>query len=198
MKILLWDLENSANIIDAWGTYEQNAIQVRRHYEILCISYKWLGKKTLKTMYRHGRGTDKGLIKGFSAVLAKADVIVAHNGDKTDIRKFNARLAYHGLPPTIVMRSVDTLKVARKHFQFNGNSLGDLAKFLGVGRKLKTSGYETWLGCEEGNKVSWTEMIKYNKQDVVILEGVFKKLRPWLGISYPVTGKQAKQIREGK
>jgi DNA polymerase elongation subunit (family B) len=200
VKIMLWDVENTANVADVWGYYEQNVVHVRKPYEILCISYKWLGQKNVKTLSRKQfkDKTDKTLLKAFSKVLAKADIIVAHNGDKTDIRKVNARLAKHSLPPAITGRSEDTLKLARKHFLFNGNGLGDLATFLGVGKKLKTSGYEMWLGCEEGADVSWTEMIKYNKQDVVLLEGVFNKLKPWLGKVYTPRAKDRAAIREGK
>jgi uncharacterized protein YprB with RNaseH-like and TPR domain len=200
MKIMLWDVENTANVADVWGYYEQNVVHMRRPYEILCVSYKWLGQKNVKTLSRKqfSDRTDKTLLKAFSKVLAKADIIVSHNGAKTDIRKVNARLAKHSLPPAITGRSVDTLELARKHFLFNGNSLGDLASFLGVGKKLKTSGYETWLGCEEGSEVAWTEMVKYNKQDVVILEGVFNKLKPWLGKVYAARAKELAAIQEAK
>ena len=39
--------------------------------------------------------------------------------------------------------------------------------------------FSVWLGCMEGNPKDWDKMTKYNKQDVVLLEKIYYKLRAW-------------------
>lgn len=85
-----------------------------------------------------------------------------------------------GLPPPAPYKQLDTKKIAKKYFSFTSNKLDDLGRYLGIGQKLDTGGYGLWLGCEEGDPKAWKKMKRYNKQDVVLLEEVYLKLRPWI------------------
>jgi hypothetical protein len=76
--------------------------------------------------------------------------------------------------------NVDTLKVARRNFAFTSNRLDDLGKSLGIGRKVKHSGFELWLRCIKGNPKAWDRMRQYNMRDVKLLEKVYWKLLPWM------------------
>ena len=69
----------------------------------------------------------------------EADVVIAHNGDKFDMRKANARFGHY--EPPMPVQQVDTLKVARKYFKFESNKLGDLGEHLGLGNKEVTGGF---------------------------------------------------------
>ena len=71
-------------------------------------------------------------------------VLLAHNGDKFDIKKFNAACIKHDLPPVQERQTIDTLKQARKHFRFDSNRLDYLGRFLEVGEKMETGGYTLW------------------------------------------------------
>jgi hypothetical protein len=105
---------------------------------------------------------------------------VAHYGDSFDQKKARARFAAHGFDPPAPAVTVDTQKVAKKYFRFTSNKLGDLGEYLGLGSKAKHAGFDMWLGCMNGDPKAWREMIKYNKQDVVLLEKVYNKLKPWM------------------
>ena len=59
-------------------------------------------------------------------------------------------------------------------------SLNDLCKYLGIGGKLETGGFETWLGCMRGDKKAWATMTKYNKVDVELLEKLYLTMRPFM------------------
>jgi hypothetical protein len=54
-----------------------------------------------------------------------------------------------------------------------------LGQILGVGKKADTGGFQLWKGCLENDPKSWEKMRKYNKQDVVLLEKIYLKLRPY-------------------
>lgn len=185
-KILLFDIETAPNLAYVWGHWEQNVIDYERQWHILSVGYKWLGEKETKVIslrkykgYKKNPHSDIHLIQDLWKLFNEADFIVGHNGDKFDIKKANTRFIYHGLAPLSGYKSIDTLKIARKYFAFNSNKLDDLGNTLGLGRKEKHMGFDTWLGCMNGDIEMWKIMEKYNKQDVDLLERVYKVFRGW-------------------
>jgi hypothetical protein len=187
-KILYYDIETAPNLSMVWGQYEQNVIAHEREWYMLCVSYRWEHeKKTHVTSlvdfpadYKKDPENDFHVVKKLWELFDEADIVIAHNGDKFDMRKANARFVAHGLGPASPVKSVDTLKVARRYFMFNSNKLDHLGDHLGVGRKVSTGGFETWAGCMRGDMKYWKLMIKYAKQDVDLLRKVYMKLRPWM------------------
>lgn len=181
-KILLFDLETTPNLSYTWGKWEQNVIAFKKEWELLSVAYKWLGEKEVYCITRPDfkDKTDKSISRELKKLLDEAEIVIAHNGDEFDIKKSNAKFIEHGLGPTSAYQKIDTKKVAKKYFKFNSNSLDDLGNLLGVGRKEKTGGFDLWLDCMAGKKEAWKLMAKYNKQDVLLLEQVYLKLRPWM------------------
>jgi hypothetical protein len=186
LKVLFLDIETTPNLGYCWGKYEQNIIQFEKESHMLCFTAKWLGSN--KTIiyglpdfpdYEKNKESDKELVRKLWDLLDEADIVVAHNGDSFDIKKTNARLVVNGLNPPSPYRTVDTKKVAKKHFMFNSNSLNDLGQLLGLGKKLPTGGFKLWLDCMAGDLNAWKKMKSYNKQDVLLLEKVYLKLRSW-------------------
>jgi len=187
VKILIWDVENAPALGYFYDYYrEGNIIEVVNPPFLLSAAYKWLGDPKVHCLalpdfagYRRDRGDDKRLVEALAAVLDSADIIVAHNGDRFDITMTNTRLVTHALPPLSPKKTVDTLKIARARFKFLSNRLDDLGNVLGVGRKLPHTGKKLWLACMAGDPDAWKLMRKYNIQDVLLLEKVYLKLRPF-------------------
>lgn len=180
-KIILFDIETSPLISYTWGLYDQNVIALQEDWKLLSFAFKELGKKkvTCFTRLNFKDITDRALTKKLWELMDSADIIIAHNGDKFDVKKSNAKFLEHELMPPSPAQQIDTLKIARSRFALTSNKLDDLAKLLKVGSKLKTPGFPMWLGCMAGNKASFDIMAKYNKHDVLILEKVYLKLRQW-------------------
>lgn len=186
-KILVFDIETAPNLGYIWGKYEQNVIDYDNEWYMLCFAAKWLNKKQVITsklsdykMFNRDKKNDLEVVKALWTLLDEADVVITHNGDSFDIKKANARFVYHGLNAPSSYKTIDTKKLAKKYFKFNSNKLDDLGKHFGIGEKVKHEGFELWLKCMEGNKKAWNDMIRYNKQDVVLLEKLYKKLLPWI------------------
>ena len=183
-KILLLDIETSPNIGYTWGKWEVDVIEFIQNWHLLSFSYKWLGGKTeVRALpdypcYKAG-SDDKNLIKDLWKLLDEAEIVVAQNGDKFDIRKINTRFLHFKMSPPSPYRTVDTLKIARKHFAFNSNKLNDISQDLGEGEKFKHEGFGLWKGCMAGDKRSWDLMKKYNKQDVELLEKAYRRFLPF-------------------
>ncbi len=186
-KVLLFDIEVSLSkgyFFDLWK--EGNIVEIESSWYMLSFAYKWLDKKKVHVAalphfpgYVKNPSCDKRLVTELHKLLCEADVVVAHNGDRFDIRKANARFIAHGLQPPSPYKTVDTLKIARRYFKFDSNRLDDLGAYLGVGRKKATTGKALWLGCMAGDLRCWEQMADYNKQDTLLLEAVYNKLKAW-------------------
>ena len=187
-KVLFYDIETAPNLAYVWGHYDQNVVRQYREWYLLCFSYKWEGQKSTSVVsltdfpdvYDKDPEDDSAVAQVLWDLFDEADVVIAHNGDKFDMRKANARFAYHNMTPPSMPQQVDTLKVARRHFMFNSNKLGDLGEHLGLGNKEATGGFELWAGCMRGDERAWRTMKKYAKQDVELLQDVYERLRPWM------------------
>lgn len=186
-KTLLFDIESSPLVTYTWGTYQQDVIKVIEEWYMLTFSWKWLGGKQTFVRglpdypeYKKNPKNDYYLVQELHQLFEVADIIVAHNLSRFDDKKSSARFLYHGFSPPAPYKKVDTLQVARKHFALTSNKLDGLGEHLGVGRKVQTGGFDLWLGCMNGDMKSWDKMKKYNKQDVILLEKVYLKLRPWI------------------
>lgn len=185
-KVLIFDIETSANLGYVWGKWETNVIEFKEEWHMLCYSYKWLDEKTTHVValpdfpgYKKDKKNDMQLVKSLWELFDQADVIVAHNGNSFDIKMSNVRFAKHKLGVPSPYKQQDTKLIAKKYFRFLGNSLNDLAKFFGFGEKVKHEGFEMWLSCDNGDMKTWAKMKKYNKQDVVLLDKIYNELRAW-------------------
>lgn len=184
-KILFIDIETSPNISYTWGKWEQDVIEFKKEWYILSFSAKWLhGKQITRGLCDYKGVSDKSLVKEIWGLFDEADVIVAHNGDQFDIKKIQTRFTTYNIKPPAPFKTIDTKKVAKRYFGFNSNSLNDLGKSLGLGKKYKHNGFELWLGCMAGDKKSWSIMKKYNVIDVILLEKIYLHFLPWIS-SHP-------------
>lgn len=182
MKLLLLDIETAPNLVHVWGLWQQNVgiNQIIDAGYVLCWSAKWLGKEDIyfDSVKRSG---SKSMLKGIHALLEEADAVIHYNGARFDIPTLNKEFLQYGMNPPAPYKQIDLLKVARKQFKFPSNKLDYVAKALGVGGKLKHAGHELWIKCMNNDPVAWATMEDYNRNDVIILEGVYFKLLPWIG-----------------
>ena len=189
VKILLWDVESSFNQVLTFGLRKQyiphENITTERH--LYCIAYKWYGESKIHTIsildnpsrFKKDIHDDYHVVSEFRKVIEQADAQVAHYGDMFDSKMLNARLVYHGLKPLPKMKSFDTKKLASRYFRFNSNKLDYLAQHLcGISKLDNPKGL--WIDCFNGSIKAIKQMVKYNKQDIVILEALFNKLIPFM------------------
>lgn len=176
-RIGLFDIETSPSLGYFWQAYDTSVIDIHDDWQILSFAWKWLGEETkVYTLFEYD---EEELIALLWKHFNESDIIVGHNLDAFDIKKANAMFLRYDLPPPSPYKTVDTMKVAKKYFKFDMNKLNFLARHLGLGQKLKHTGWDTWLGCLEGDPTAWGVMRDYNAQDVELLEKVYLILRPW-------------------
>lgn len=181
IRRLFWDIETSPNMVFSWrcgGKIFIGPDSIIKERAIICVCYKWEGSKKVHHL-TWNNGDDKELVKAFAPVIEEADELVAHNGDKFDLRWFNGRCLIHGMDPIPQVKTVDTLKIARKHFYLNSNRLDYISKLLFGNGKTNTD-FDLWKNIVLNNdEKAMKKMVKYCKNDVIILEKVWDKLRDY-------------------
>ena len=184
MKVLILDIETRPHVVYCWGFWKVNIgpNQVIDHGGIMSFAAKWLGEDQVH-YFEDRSGNDKDLVEKICEFLDEADIVVAHNGEKFDLPKIRARALVYGITPPSPVKVVDTLKTARREFGFSSNSLSYLSDVLDLGTKKgehkKFPGMSLWTECLAGNEEAWAEMKHYNILDVIALEDLYLKLRPW-------------------
>lgn len=188
-KILLVDIETAPISAHVWGLWENNVSlnQIQSDWHILSWSAKWLGNKQI--MYADQSRAknvedDREILKGIWKLLDEADIVIWQNGNNFDHKKLNARFILNRFQPPSSYKKIDTMLIAKKHFNFTSNKLEYMSdkinkKYKKLTKKRKFVGHELWTECLKGNKKAWKEMEKYNKYDVLALEELYTYLIPW-------------------
>lgn len=189
-KVLVYDIETAPAGAWVWGAYKTNIIGVMEGHDwyLLSFAYKWLGQKGTHYVshasnpdFVPGSKDDLYVTARLASLLDACDVVIAHNGDAFDQKKTNSRILYHHIDPPSPYQSIDTLKEARRYFNNMQNSLKELGRIYTKEDKLRTSGFDLWLGCMAGDPAYLAEMEKYNRQDVNVLERYYYRIMPWIG-----------------
>lgn len=179
-RILIYDIETSPNLGWFWRAgYKQNIStdQIIKERAIICVSYKWLGEDQVYNLTWDKNQNDKFLIEQFVDVLNEADLIVAHNGDRFDIKWLRTRALIHNIQMLPNYKQFDTLKVAKSKLYLNSNRLDYISKLLGYEGKNKTS-IDLWINIIfKNDSKAMLEMLNYCDEDVRQLEKVFNKLK---------------------
>lgn len=208
-RILIADIETSPMLAAVWRLWKTNVgiNMIKDDWYILSFAAKWLDKDRViyKDITDHKGFSptrpedDHHLLQTLHSLLSEADIVVAHNGKRFDVRKINARFIKAGFPPVQNYKVVDTLIESRKLFDFPSHSLQYLTEHLLVEQyhKRKSSkfqGFELWAECMQGNAEAWEEMQAYNEQDIAALEALYLKMRPWI-IGHPNIGNYEEDIK---
>lgn len=187
-KILFVDIEWRPTKAYVWRAWDEtiHPEKIIEHGGLLCVGVKWFGEKETEvfTEWDHGH---EGMVRAIHTLLSEADVVVTYNGDKYDLRKLEGEFLLAGLPPPPPPTSIDCLKAVKK-FGFFMNRLGFVAPFLGLGSKLEHEGMALWTKVDKGDPRAQKKMAKYCAQDVILLEKLYKKIRPYIR-NHPHTGK---------
>lgn len=169
-KVLFFDIE-STGLNATFGT-------------ILCIGHKFLSdpevhvptildKRRKKDML-----DDKALVERFSKVYNWCDYSVGHYSSRFDLPMIRTKLLKYGLPPLPPKPHIDTWWIARRELKLHSNRLAVLQDFLGVAHSKTPLKPDDWIQAAHGSKAALDYIVEHCRQDVLVLEEVFLKLRP--------------------
>lgn len=184
IKRLFLDIETCPCIGSFWRpgykinlSFENVEVEAR----IITAAYKWQGDKKVNALiWERNKGlfkqSDEKVINALVPIMNQADEIIAHYGDFFDVPWIRTRALYHGIL-TGQWKTVDTKAWASKHFLLPSNKLDAIAKYLGIGKKIRTE-YDLWRDITfKDDPVALAKMVRYNKHDVELLEQVYDRLQ---------------------
>lgn len=185
------DIETTPMQVYTWGLWDQNIgiNQIIKHTEMMCFGAKWLGQKkvTFKSVHHDGK---QNMIETLHEMMDQADVLIGWNSAAFDHKHIRREFLEAGLEPPSATKDLDLMTVVKANFLFPSNKLDYVAQKLGVGAKVKHSGFELWIDCMDGKESAWREMRKYQIQDVELLDKLYEVLLPWLPGKSSVTSKE--------
>jgi hypothetical protein len=181
MKILLLDLETSPNLAHVWGLWNQNISisQLVNSTEVICFGARWYGQRKVyfKSVHHDGK---EDMLKSIHELMDEADAIVGWNSAGFDVKHLHREFVENNMLPPSPHKDIDLMRTAKQRFRFPSNKLDYVAQKLGMGAKVKHSGFELWVKCMAGDDKAWAEMKRYQIQDVNLLVGLYEKFLPWI------------------
>ena len=181
MNILHLDIETAPILGYFWGLYGQDIAinQIEETGYTLCWSAKWEGDSEIMFYSLYTHSTEE-MLKAIWKLLDKADAVVHYNGKKFDIPVLNWEFVQLGLTPPTSYHQIDLYKTVKANFRLPSYKLDYVARELGLGSKVQHKGMDLWKGCMADREADWKVMTRYNKQDVMLLSKLYKKLLPWI------------------
>lgn len=169
-KILIWDLECSDLNADIG--------------HIISIGYMFLGDKkpTVISILQHpgkALNDDSQLIKAFEDVYNSAEVTVAHFGGFFDLPFLQTRRLIHGMQTLDRIPMVDTWRIAKKRLRFGSNRLERILEVLGCPYQKTPVKLSVWALARCGDKKAISYVVEHNRLDVLVLDWVYRKLKPF-------------------
>lgn len=191
MNILFLDIETAPNKAFVWGLFDQNIShdQVEESSYILCWAAKWYGKPKIYHASAEKQSRAE-VLKPIHALLDRADIVVHFNGTKLDIPILNREFVKHTFLPPSPYKQIDLFRVVKRAFRFESNKLAYITVALGLKGKMGHEGFQLWVDCMNGVKKAWRTMRAYNQNDVVILEPLYERLRPWIARHPTILGER--------
>jgi DNA polymerase elongation subunit (family B) len=184
IKRLLIDIEVSPNVVWTYAIgYKLNISyeQIIKERAIICCCYKWADKDEVHVLKWSKNCSDRDIVKKIGEIISQADEVIAHNGDRFDLKWLRTRALLHGVYFPAQIKSIDTLKKVRGNFLFNSNRLDYLSKVTGGAGKLDYGGIKTLQKIYLHNdRKALEDYIEYCKIDVLELERVYNVLSPYL------------------
>ncbi len=208
-KILLWDIETSLLLTATFQRFSHSPIpyaMVFQEWFVISAQFKWLTEKKThvvsllddKKRFDNDPADDYHIIKVLRDLLDEADIVIAHNGDHFDWKKFKAKLIYHKIKPPRKPTMIDTYKES-KSAHFTSRKLGDLCEYLDLDHQKVSHRLGEWLQAtlpygtfrkSKGKIIKVTKASKktaiyhisheYGKYDIPALESLYKELRPYM------------------
>lgn len=182
LKILTLDVETKPHLCWRWSLHDTSPVplsMVKEPGGLICFAARWYGQKKMHFFdeYTHGH---LGMAEAALELLDRADLVVSWNGVSFDEKLLKAMMIEHRLGQPAPYKSVDLMRIVKKHARFMSHKMQHIADRLGVGSKLDHEGFPLWVGWMQQDPAAVKRMARYNKQDVKLTEDLFAELRPWI------------------
>lgn len=157
--------------------------QIREHAKIISIHWKWEGEDKVHNLdWGLKKQCDKSMLKKFIKQMNKADEIIHYNGRKFDTPWIRQRAMFHGLEFNHTYNEIDCYSLVKKYLkQLPDKRLKGVCDYFGLPAKIDAGGHMTWVNViYNKNQEALDHLLYYGDGDIISLEAVFNKLRPYV------------------
>jgi DNA polymerase elongation subunit (family B) len=199
-RILTFDIETQRAIVSVFSPFTKYIPHQRVLVEsrILCFAARWHGED--RTIFRAAWKEDakyrvdpdayeKMLLKMWE-LLNEAQIVLTWNGDRFDVQWVHAEMTRLGLPRPASYKSVDLIKVAKKHFNqgLMYRKLDWSARMWLGDQKIDHNGRDLWDDIRFGTraeKLSAQKLMReYCEHDTALTERIgFEYYLPYLPVN---------------
>lgn len=186
-KILLFDIETFPILAYTWTKWKANINDdfILHDWGVLCWSAKWLFEdKVMNDVLTEEElinRDDKRISTSLWKLIDEADVIIAHNLLRFDLKRMNTKFLEYKLGRPSPYQTIDTLLHVRKRFAITSNRLDYIAKnFFEIEGKMETEKGLWMKVMKDNDHEALGRMALYCDQDVRVLEDVYIRIRGWI------------------
>lgn len=187
VKILFWDIETLPHKSYHWDWWGINVSPMIHNIELgFMLSHAWSWgidgevHSSILTPEEIEKRDDTRIVLEMRSLFDNADVIIAHNGKRFDVKKANASFARLGLTPPSPYKVIDTVRISKKFFNLPSHSLAFLCEYFNLGvQKVENEGFKLWDRCYKGDTEALELMRVYNCGDIPTLRKLYLFLRAW-------------------
>lgn len=177
MRLLTIDIETRPIEARAWGLWGQNIgiNQITNPGGLLCFAAKFHGERKVH-FYSEWDDGEKCMARALYALLDEADAVAGWNSDKFDLRWINAQFLKQGMSKPSPYARIDLLRSVKRQVYLPSYKLDFVAQWLGIGKKIKTGGFDLWADVLAGCDTARRKMRRYNIGDTKLTEAVYDRL----------------------
>jgi hypothetical protein len=192
-RIIILDFETGPDLKEALNCWTQLSNYPGQTLKgqvqsIWCFGWKVLGSAASEVKcawdfpaWKDDVNDDRALITYVKEVLSGADAIITQNGKRFDFPVLQTRLLKWDmdlLDPDI--NHIDTKCAKRGNLSLISKSLNNMGRFLLDEMKMDHEGWQLWVKTHGRDMIAAEIMRNYCRQDVLLLEKLYYKLRPIL------------------
>lgn len=177
MRILTFDVETMPLEVRAFGIWQQNIglSQIHQTDWMACFAATFHGERKV---HFHSVWDDgaRGMALALHRLMDEADVVMGWNSNKFDIPWANRIYQESGKSEPSPYAKVDLMREVKRKFRLPSYKLDFVARWLGLGGKLRTGGFDLWADVLAGDEKAMRKMRRYNIRDTQLTEQVFDTL----------------------
>lgn len=178
MRILTFDVETMPMEYRGFGLWNQNIgiNQIAANDYMACFAAKFLGENRVHFHSVWDDGPRK-MALALHRLIDEADAVVGWNSDKFDLRWANRVFLEQDKSPPSPYVKVDLMKSVKRQILLPSNKLDFVSRWLGLGGKLRTGGFDLWADVMADDPKAHSKMRRYNIRDTRLTEQVFNRLQ---------------------
>jgi hypothetical protein len=170
-----WDLSGWKHIL-GYRIHPDNVIEWPR---TICAAWNWYGDDKVHFAAEWDKGGRDALLRKTWEAYDRAQIVTGHNLASFDSKILKWDWAQAGYAPPAPWKTVDTLKIARREFGAESNTLDSLCKRLGIVAKTDRYNVQMARDAVAGKRDAQKQIRGYNCGDIAASLGLYDFVRPW-------------------